>query len=39
MITEVKSINNDKDMRVVVDIQVCAPPTKKVVQLMRNSKS
>jgi len=26
-------------MRVVVDIQVCAPPTKKVVQLMRNSKS
>jgi hypothetical protein len=26
MITEVTSVNNDMDMRVVVDIQVCAPP-------------
>jgi hypothetical protein len=42
MITEVTSINNDKDIRVVVDVQVCAaaaPAPHQFIQLMRNSES
>jgi len=38
MITEVTSINNDMDMRVVVYIQVCAPPSHTVNEEFKDLK-